>query len=272
MKTNRLDILPFGGLGNRMRVLNSAGGLQAKTGHKLELIWLVKPELNASFFSLFEGTSFPFSLATGIKYSLFLIFVKHIFIEKYTSLYRFVLGLFYDLILFDEDLIDISEAKLLNLVKDKRNVLIGTCHSFFSYPSFDNFVPSEKVMENLKKLNLPKNLKGIHIRRTDHVEIIKDSSLDAYTKAIEDEISINGESIFYLATDDYEVKKYYKKKLKHQLITQDFDLSRNSEKGIENALTDILALSQCSKLICNSKSSFVVTAQRIGETKEIIEV
>ncbi|AWV99687.1 hypothetical protein [Arcticibacterium luteifluviistationis] len=272
MKAKTIDIVPFGGLGNRMRVLNSIGALQAKADCEVELIWLIKAELNAPFSSLFKSASFPFTIANGLKYTLFLKFVKHIFIDKYTSIYRFILGLFYDLVLFDEDVLNISENQLLNLIKDKKKILISTCYAFFDFPSFDNFTPSDSVQQKLNSLELPKDLIGIHIRRTDHVEIIKDSSLDSYSKAIEEEISKNKTSTFYLATDDYEVKEYYKKKLKKQLITQDFELARDSETGIENALIDILALSKCTKLICNSKSSFVVTAQRIAKTKEIIEI
>lgn len=272
MKSKTIDIVPFGGLGNRMRVLNSVGALQAKVNYDVELIWLIKAELNAPFSSLFKSTNFPFTIANGLKYTLFLTFVKHIFIEKYTSTYRFILGFFYDLVLFDEDILNNSENELLNLIRSKKKVLIATCYAFFDFPSFDNFTPSDAVQQKLNSLELPNDLIGIHIRRTDHVEIIQDSSLDSYSKAIEEEISNNKTGTFYLATDDYEVKEYYKKKLKKQLITQDFELSRNSKTGIENALIDILALAKCKKIICNSKSSFVVTAQRIGEKKQIIEV
>ncbi|MFT4733221.1 MAG: hypothetical protein ACI9K1_000172 [Arcticibacterium sp.] len=268
----QVDVVPFGGLGNRMRVLNSSFELNKSLKTSLGVIWLVKAELNAPFFTLFKETQHAFSLIKGLKYRLFLPFFKHIYVHRFPHLHKAILGLIYDQILFDDDVFGRSENEILALLKGKKRVLIATCYAFFPFDNFDNFVLSEKLQHRLTELSLPSRAVGIHIRRTDHAEIIKDSSLEKYDIAIAKEISLNPSVTFYLATDDYKVKTHYKQMLGTKLITQNFELSRASSEGVENAIIDIYGLARCTKLICNSKSSFAVAAQKIGSTKEIIEV
>ena len=268
----QIDVVTFGGLGNRMRVLNSSFELNKSLKTSLGVIWHVKAELNAPFFTLFKETQHAFRLIKGLKYRLFLPFFKHIYVQRFPRLHKAILGLFYDQILFDDDVFEINENEILALLKGKRKVLIATCYAFFPFDNFDNFILSEKLQHRLTELSVPSGAVGVHVRRTDHAEIIKDSSLEKYDNAIATEIRINPSISFFLATDDYEVKAYYKQKLGPKLITQNFELSRASIDGVENAIVDIYSLARCTKLICNSKSSFAVTAQKIGSTKKIIEV
>ncbi len=268
----RIDIVPFGGLGNRMRVMNASFELNKSLKATLSIIWLVKPELNAPFYTLFKETQHVFRLITGLKYKLFLTFFKHIYVQRFPRFHKAFFGLFYDQILFDNDVKGRSEKEVLALLKGKKKVLIATCYSFFPFQNFDNFVLSKKLERRLSELKLPPEVIGIHVRRTDHSEIIKDSSLEKYDAAIDSETKLNPSVCYYLATDDYEVKAYYKQKLGPKLITQNFELSRASIDGVENAVVDIYSLSRCTKLICNSKSSFAVTALLIGHKKIVIEV
>lgn len=272
MNRRKIDIVPFGGLGNRMRVMNSAFELNKLTKRNLNVAWLVKPELNAKFQQLFSSAGFDFELVSGLKYKTFLLLLKHIYIQKYTSLYRLLLKPFYDLILFDDDVKGLSKERLLEKIGQEKKVLIATCYSFFPFDSFDNFVLSGDLRERLNNLDLPTNLTGIHIRRSDHASIIQESSIQSYDLAIEKEIAENPNSMFYLATDDNDVKEYYRKKLGNALVTLNIELSRSAQKGIEDAVLEVYSLSKCSKLICNSNSSFAILAQKIGDSKLIIEV
>ncbi|MFT5884496.1 MAG: hypothetical protein ACI9IP_000951 [Arcticibacterium sp.] len=268
----QIDVVPFGGLGNRMRVMNASFVLNKRLKASLGIMWLVKAELNAPFNTLFTETQQPFRLIDGLKYRLFLLFFKHIYTQKFPRLHKAILRLFYDQILFDQNLLGTSEDEILALLKGKKRVLIATCYAFFPFENFDNFVLSEKLKFRLSELSLPSGAVGVHIRRTDHTEIIKDSSLEKYDAAIAKEIKLNPAISFYLATDDYEVKSYYKQKLGSKVITQDFELSRTTSNGVENAVIDIYGLANCTKIICNSQSSFAVTAQLIGKKKAVIEV
>ena len=268
----KITVVPFGGLGNRMRVLNSALLFNDAVGKApLKMIWLVKPELKAPFHSLFSSIGKSIILIHGLKYLLFRKFLKHIYIIQYPKFHKFFLSFFYDQIIFDEEAKNLLITKDYSALMKGKKVLIATCFDFYSFSSFDNFIPSKKVLENLEQLKLPVLMIGVHIRRTDHRFIIEESSLDSYIQLMLNEIKEKPLIKFYLATDDYEVKELLMNKFEGHIITQEIELSRNSTDAVQGAWVDILALSQCVKIICNLKSSFVETALKIGPVKDIIE-
>lgn len=266
----KIVVVPFGGLGNRMRVLNSAFYVNQELHSDLWVIWLKKAELNAHFERIFKKTGFNFKFVKGLRYSLSLLFLKHIYILRYPNIYRFILGLYFDKIYFDEDIQGINHKDLINDLKQYKNVLIATCYEFYGFDSFDNFELSDELKNRIEAITIPQNTIGIHIRRTDHTHIINESSLDTYHALIQKEISLNQEAVFYLATDDLNVKNDFKKAYPNKIIYQELPLNRDSEEGIFGGIIDIYNLARCSKIICNTKSSFAITAKMIGKPKEII--
>jgi len=269
----KITVVPFGGLGNRMRVLNSVFYLNKDIGQvPITLVWLIKAELGASFGSLFQSAGFSYNLLSGFKYRLFLKLVKHIFICRYPRLYKFVFSFFYDLILFDDDILEMSKSAKYTIIARAKNVLIVTCYSFYPFPDFNNFTPNSEIIKRVNMLKIPANTVGIHIRRTDHAVIIKESGLTKFEEKIKEQKAFDSSINFYLATDDSEVKDYFRKLIGDSLITQETELLRSSENGVQGAFIDVLALSRCSKIICNLKSSFAEMALLIGNKKECIEV
>jgi hypothetical protein len=265
----KITVVPFGGLGNRMRVLNSALYLNENLGgSKIKLVWLEKAELNAPFDKLFLSAGIGFNLIQGIRYALFLKFFKHIFIIRYPRAYRAVMSIFYDLILLDDDIKKLIESGDYTIIRSSKKVLIATCFEFYPFPSFDNFILTQEILDKFEKLKLPNGAVGVHIRRTDHTEIIAESGVAEFEK----KMNSLPNSVFYLATDDYKVKAYLAKEYENRIITQNAELSRNSLNGIQEALVDVLALSKCEMIICNLKSSFADTALRMGNKKVLIEV
>lgn len=268
-----LTVLPFGGLGNRMRVIDSAFLLAGQ--HKISevnLIWLRKWELNARFYSIFQPFPKHLNLVDGLVYYFFLYLVKHIYVQKYEKLYRFIFGLYYDLVLLDNDIKDKQAEEIYGLTKGKKRILIASCYGFQNSSNFESFIPSDKVRKRLDALNLPESYVGVHIRRTDHSAIIKESSLEHFVQACHEEIEKNKGVKFFLATDDLIVKSTFHNQFGERLITQETELSRGSEEGIIGAFVDILALAGAEKIICNLKSSFAETAIKIGSIKEVIEI
>lgn len=271
MKKN-ITIVPFGGLGNRMRVMNSGFYLARALDASVSIIWLQKAELNASLSSLFSSIGFSYRLVSGFRYALSLRFLKHIFIQKYPAFYRFFLQFFYDCILFDDELKTISQEKLIQKIGDSKRIFIATCYAFYPFDSFDNYLINSSLKEKVEALDLPENTIGVHIRRTDHVDIIQESSLESYIEKMKIEQQKNKDVCFYIATDDDSVKNELKTIFGQKIRTQSVELSRATEEGIFGAVVDIYALARCSKIICNTKSSFATTAQQLGSAKEIIEV
>ena len=116
------------------------------------------------------------------------------------------------------------------------------------------------------------NVYGVHIRRTDHIELIQSSPLEAFIEVMQNLVRENPAARFFLATDDVGVKRQLISQFKDRIITQEIELSRNSDSGMTGAVTDIYCLAKTRIIICSSKSSFATTALLIGKQKEIIEV
>ncbi|SOE23310.1 hypothetical protein SAMN06298216_3701 [Spirosomataceae bacterium TFI 002] len=272
MKT-QIDVIPFGGLGNRLRVLNSALYLSQKIGAKVSLGWIVKAELNTDFNNLYESATIPFERVGSFRMTLFHYFLKHIFVQKYTGVYKIILSLFYDLIIFDNEALNWSKEELIEKTTGSKKVLIATCYQFWDFPDYNNFVLTRDLKAKVESYSRSfENVIGVHVRRTDHIDIIKASSLNSYFEQMDKTLKESPERSFFICSDDAEVKKELKDKYGNKVFFNEIELSRASTVGMEGAILDIYLLAKTEKIIANSKSSFAVLASKIGKNKEIIEV
>lgn len=106
---------------------------------------------------------------------------------------------------------------------------------------------------------------GVHIRRTDHIEAIKNSPLELFINRMEQCISENPDVRFYAATDDQTVMDELNARFPDKIVTlADKCLSRDSEQGIMDAYTEMLCLSRCSRIIGSFNSTFSSMAATIG--------
>lgn len=270
----RITVVPFGGLGNRLRVLNSAFSLSRDLGTDLELLWFVKPELNSELNDLFAATGFDYVPMPRWKRALLQPFLKHVFIQKYEKAYRRFLRLFYDKVYFDSDLTTRAPAQLRTEMARYRRVVIATCYEFYNFENFNNFVVQSHLQQRIDALTtrFDRYTVGVHIRRTDHAALIEASPIGLFTSEMNCLAAENFTTQFFLATDDAELKAELQTQFGSRLITQDIPLSRATAEGMEGAVVDIYALSKTKKIICTTRSSFAKMAALIGENKEIIEV
>ncbi len=270
----RITVIPFGGLGNRLRVLNSAFCLSRDLGVDLELVWFVKPELNSELSDLFIATGFEYRPMPRWKTAVLRPFLKHIFIINYESTYRRFLRLFYDKVYFDNDLNARSPAQLRSEISKYRRVVIATCYQFYDFENFDNFVVQPHLQQRIDALTarFDHYTMGVHIRRTDHAALIEASPVELFIDQMNRLLAENPATQFFLATDDAELKASLRSQFGSRLITQEIPLSRATAEGMQGAVVDIYALSRTKKIICTTRSSFAQMAALIGDEKEIIEV
>ncbi len=269
-----LTLIPYGGLGNRLRVLNSAFGLGRDLGAEVELIWFKKWELNSDLEALFASTGYSYTPAGPAKVAMLKPILKHIWIQQYEGLYRKVLSLFYDKVYFDSDVITLTPAQLRADAARYRRVLIATCYQFYEFDSFDNYEIAPAIRRRVDTLTEPfdEHTVGVHIRRTDHAALIASSPLELFVSHMNRLVEENPAVRFFLATDDEEVKQSLQQQFGHRLLTQQTPLARDSQEGMVGAVVDIYALSKTRTIICTTKSSFAKMAAMIGPKKEIIEV
>jgi len=250
-------IQPRGGLGNRMRAVDSAIALAEKLGKKLNVIWLLNSECNCKFQDLFIV---PNKVNQLIQFRVIKPFG---FFYKALRLYY---SYFHHYYCFDqkgiEELIDQNEK--LEELSLHNNVFISTFSRFYpSSPPFRSFVPTNHLQEiiNTYKVN---NMIGVHIRRQDNIDSINYSPLEKFVECMKEEISKNDSVKFFVSTDDYKVEVYLRNLFQHRIIAhKKKSLSRNSSLGIQDALIDLYCLANCSKLIGSYYSSFTDTAWQI---------
>lgn len=112
---------------------------------------------------------------------------------------------------------------------------------------------------------------GVHVRRTDHNDSIRESTLDCFTEKMKEAIADDQEVRFFLATDDQEVERELCAAFPGRVFTyQDKVWGRNSRSGMESAIVDFLCLSRCRYILGSFNSVFSSFAATYGNTELIV--
>lgn len=111
--------------------------------------------------------------------------------------------------------------------------------------------------ETEKILKGNENIIGVHIRRTDHVAAIAGSKTEDFIARMNKVLKDNPDTVFYLATDDFDEEKRIKEVFGSRIITQkNKDLSRASKAGMHTSLIDLLCLSRTKYILGSKRSVF----------------
>lgn len=253
----KLDItlVPRAGLCNRLNAITS-GILYAQKNPnvKLKILWWKSHDCCCKWSDLFQQLPSPFeikpmrSLVKNKPGSR-----KNLFIPDKLR------NLFYDVAdNYGSRHSDEFDAYLTRLCVDKKEratVYVSSdnrwneCELRSSLASL--FIPIDELQEKIKKYTSQygENTIGVHIRRTDHKASINNCPTELFIKAMEEEIERDNTVKFYVASDDYEVKKQMISKFgKERVLTQDLVLKRSSVDGMKDAVVDLWCLGSCCKL------------------------
>jgi hypothetical protein len=256
------------GLANRMRVIVSGLSIAVELNIPLKVIWKSDSDLNCGFYDLFEVNK---DLKICSNYPKAEIIYK---LRNYPTLLRFVCKVFgVGLAFFDKDILQTAlktgsrklDPDILKTVNG--DTYIHTCHDFyFKRENLSYLVPKQSIQEKVSDMtkSFPHLTIGIHIRRTDNLDSIQMSPIELFCSKIEEEIYLNKDVCFYLATDDPEVKKYLLNKYASKIITADIVHSRNSKQGIYGAMIDLYCLAKTQKIYGSFWSSFSEIASFLG--------
>lgn len=267
---------PHSGLTNRMRVIVSGLSYSSIIKQPLQIVWEKDSGLNCDFEDLFEPVQ---NVKLISNYKKFQLLDK---IKDRKLLGKIIYKLFkIDFSLFDSDFpkyVWSSNSDNINtklLPANIRNYYIKTCHEF---SVDDNFlkclipVQAVKNLINLEVTKFPKLITGIHIRRTDNAQSIKESPLELFIEKIKMDLLLNPDLSFFLATDDEDTEIKLKDLFPNKIITINKINNRNSKEGIISAMVDLYCLSATQKIYGSFYSSFSSMAARIGEIPiEIIQ-
>ena len=115
------------------------------------------------------------------------------------------------------------------------------------------------------------NLVGIQIRRTDNAQSIANSPTEMFIEYMHKELQTNPQTIFYLATDDMNVRAEIAALFPDKVIyNKTKSVSRQTQSGMIDAMIDFISLSRCHRIYGSYWSSFCEVASDIGKNELIV--
>jgi len=269
---NEIIIEPHAGLVNRMRVIASGLWLGDICNTKIKMVWNVNDDLNCPFDELFEDIpnleiidkKFSYRFIGTIKNKNFIKHIARKVLRKtLTSKYK---------IMEDSEVKELrkDELELARLQHIKKSLYFSTCEEFGNNKEkYKLFIPKPDILDLIKNTSKKFNTKtiGVHIRRTDHSVAIKNSPTELFIKRMLRDIEIDPEINFFLSTDDTETEKQIISKFGNKIIINKKDFSRNSTKGIKDAVVDFYCLANTTKIYGSHWSSFSYISARINNIK-----
>lgn len=265
----RMDIIPYAGLCNRMRVMASGYACARELGYSARVHWTWSlAECRAKFQDLFELPSLP-ELEIVETNSLLYHPDNHLNLHL-PSLLRSVA---FKRVVKDYNFRDAecrqslsSHLKQQQISGDFALCSMHQCGP--NYPLKELFRPRAEILREIDAL-VPEgsatDMVGVHIRRTDHAIAIKYASIEAYATAMQEELERNPSCRFFLATDDASVKDELARRFgKERLVTAQLVLRRDARDGMVGAVIDLFSLSRTGRIIGSFRSSYSEIAAELG--------
>ena len=103
---------------------------------------------------------------------------------------------------------------------------------------------------------------GVHIRRGDHMKARERSPASAFIKAMDAEPA---DTVFVVATDSNTEKALINERYKGRIWFPATSLSRMTQKGMDDAVSDFMALARCKRILGSYASSFSELAALYGD-------
>lgn len=256
-----IKLKPQAGLCNRMRTISSAIYIASKLSARIDIFWTKDSGCNVKFNELFEPINLNIPIRI-IEYSGFYYRVsckRNLYIP---SLLRRVSGL--------KEIKNFNcrtSGDIFSLLPKSGKIFIQSCHSLCElYDLSKIFKPIDEIQKIINNItnNFTENTIGLHIRRTDNIKSIEHNNIIDFINYIKDEITLDKNVKFYLATDDIKVKSLLEEMFKSNIISYEAPLCRNSIDGMKAAVVDLWCLSKTKKIIGSFYSSYSEIASELS--------
>lgn len=284
---------PFGGLGNRIRAIDSAITFCKRFARDLTIIWNINHELGCSFYDLYKPLQINNLNINIVEFRQYVPALKKgiVSLPKIGRIIPSIKKQNYissqylseqhnqstQNSLKETELVFYKriENKLSNIFSDKQsNYKIRSCYRLCKCENqYDNFIPADEINSKiLDKEKLLKNSIGIHIRRTDHERAILHSTTDKFLKLMNEILLKDSNKIFFLSTDSEEEKQKLINEFGDRIIYNTIgSYKRSNVDAIKDAMLDMYCLSKTEKIYGSYYSTFSLVAAEIGKI-DIISV
>lgn len=262
MKTIHLS--PIGGLGNRLRTIASVYNYCVSNDAKLVVHWFKecrKDGLNASFCSLFK----PVEAFTVVDCRFADYWVNNLPLKR--NLY---IPLLVDAVTRRRALYNIGKDELGQLEIDGDATVVTGSQQGEMCRLDKLFVPVAELRDEIDTFGtrLGENVVGCHIRRTDNVLSIKNSSIEKFEKCLDELFEGDDGVKVFLCSDDEEVKQHFVLRYgSNKVVTRRSVLKRNSWQGIADAVVEMWILSKARVIYGSYWSSFSEVSAYLGHSK-----
>lgn len=270
----KIIVQPMGGLANRMRVLAFCYYIAQKYNARLECKWTVNEELNAPFESIFQPVDFPVVNVYGKQYLLRRSRRWWRNLPAYCQLRKEKIDLWLSSDCVDRAISPATDSnrrkfcnQIENAVIEGETIYLATGNYLGEYTDISFLSPIESILKNVEKclaLFEDGHSYGVHIRRTDNEWSIKHSPIELFENKINEIIKQDPRAKFYLATDDQETANLLIAKYGKHIVYKEKELTRKSENGIKEAVTDMWILGHMDKIYGSYWSSFSEIASWIN--------
>jgi hypothetical protein len=262
---------PFGGLGNRIRVIASAITLCRKLNKQLTVVWNEDQYLNCSYTKLFLPSE-KFEVMGKKKKYHFLKNThgsdpyKNILAQMVNKLVNI------DYYVHEDDFYNLIWTGKLNVpetVSRYKNVYFQTCQQVDAIDeSIQYLKPVAEIERTVNEISAGFNAYtiGVHVRQTDNLQSVQNSPLNLFIDEMKRAVLLETETKFFLATDDLSIEQKLINIFGNRIITYKKDFSRQTMKGIQDAMIDLFSLSKTQKILGSYWSSYSEMASLINGT------
>jgi hypothetical protein len=226
----------YGGLGNRLKALVSAMCAGSDLGKDARVIWKVTGDCGAKFSDLFEAVVVP---RVFVHDELSVGYVQHD-CDTQTQ--------------WD----DVSGTKTVTYLKSGARFHTTADAEFAGF--LKGLKPQNAIAADVAALGDLSAVVGVHIRSKENAVSVASSPQAAFVTAM---TALPSTTKFFVAADSDDVRLPLEAAFPGRIVTVAKDLTR-SKDGLEDALKDFLALSQCSQVLGSKGSSFSEMAALYG--------
>lgn len=264
----KIDLIPYAGLGNRMRVIASVYKFSLDNACELVVHWNREKGLNASFYKLFKPIDGLRILDSRLA---------DFFINNNPCSYNLQLPKFIDSIARRKSFYSIGINQIDQIVNGSDESVLVSSYSQQGdlYPLSKLFIPTDEIMEiiNSVKRRFGKTTIGCHIRRTDNKQAQECSTVEMFNRKFNELFENEPDAKIFLCTDDIIVKQEIVGKYGNErVLTYDSTLNRHSFEGIRDAVVELYTLASTDKIWGSFYSSYTEMASELyGTELEIIK-
>lgn len=258
-----IDIVPIGGLCNRMRVIDAGLELGRRTARPVRVHWMPGKELNCRFGELFMPIHDLVIVEGMMRTSrLAFRFGRHRKLMDLVGRWRNTTYYYWN----ENERLEQDVTAIGPIMQRRHAHIISYWRFARAQEPYRSFRPVPMLQDRVDAVTarFDQHTIGVHIRRTDNARAIARSGEELFIRAMDRRIADEPATRFYLATDCADTKRAMRERYQDRIISNDAPLDRGTTAGMQHAVVELYTLAFTRHVIGSFFSSYSTTAAEIG--------